>query len=112
MTRPSGEVPFVLERRVDTPDGAGGVVSAWQAQGTLWGVLKARTGRERLEGEAGVGTLSYVVSVRGVPHGAPSRPTIRDRLRQGERIFDVVSVAEADPLGRRLACLVIGETGA
>lgn len=98
------KLPFVLERAAQSADGAGGVTRTWQAQGTLWGVLRTRRGREQLAGGVGASVASHVVRVRGAGPDAPSRPGIRDRLRLGGRVFEVVSVVEADPLGRQLDC--------
>jgi len=106
------KLPFQLERREDRDDGAGGVVSSWATHGVIWGVLSTRRGRERVSGAAGVSQATHTVRVRGTPYDAPSRPSVRDRLRLGNRVFEIVSVVEADPLGRQLDCHVIEEVAA
>jgi head-tail adaptor len=42
------------------------------------------------------------ILVRGSPVGSPSRPRPDQRLREGERIFTILAVAEADPAARFL----------
>lgn len=109
MSMVRNALPFTLEAPEDLFDGAGGVTRVWAPKGTLWGQLKARGGRERLRGAAGVAETNLSVVVRGAPVGAPSRPDVRQRLRLGARLFRIVAVLEADPAGRQLECRVIEE---
>ncbi len=109
MTVPDPRTAFTLEGTQETPDGAGGVSEAWVALGTVWGELRGGNGSEGLQGEVGVARSTHSILVRGTPHGAPSRPTVRQRLRRGSRVFRVVSVREADPAGRFLECQVVEE---
>ncbi|MBL9059964.1 MAG: head-tail adaptor protein [Mangrovicoccus sp.] len=109
MTVPDPRTAFTLEGVQETPDGAGSVREAWVALGIVWGELRGGNGNEGLQGEVGVARSNYSILVRGAPHGAPSRPTVRQRLRRGSRVFRVVSVTEADPAGRFLVCRVVEE---
>lgn len=102
-------IPFVLEAPVDQPDGAGGVRREWQRLGTLWGQITPGAATATLSGETGVGQMRYRVRVRAAPAGAPSRPTPRQRLRLGSRVFAVEAVQEADATGRYLDCAVLEE---
>ena len=42
------------------------------------------------------------ILVRGAPAGSPSRPRADQRLREGARVFDILTVTEHDPAGRFL----------
>ncbi len=44
------------------------------------------------------------ITVRAAPVGAPSRPRADQRFRAGSRLFHILSVTEADPMGRFLLC--------
>lgn len=96
---------LVLEERGGTPDGAGGVSTAWTPLGVLWAEIAARTGRERLVAGREAPIQPYRITVRGAPFGAPSRPRPSQRFREGVRVFNILSVAEADPEGHYLTCM-------
>lgn len=98
-----------LEEQVVVPDGAGGNVATWQTKGTHYACLEPLTGREFLDGSAGVSRVPYRVTVPGAPYGAPSRPHPKDRFRHGTRIFNIVTVSEADAVGRFVECRTIEE---
>ncbi|MEM9550011.1 MAG: phage head closure protein [Pseudomonadota bacterium] len=104
MKSPRLTRPLELESRVTTPDGAGGFTDAWATLGTLWAEVNARSGTERREAGQAVSSMSYRITVRGAPQGAPSRPRPDQRFRDGTRIFAIRAVAEADPSGRYLTC--------
>lgn len=93
---------LVLETRESQPDGAGGHEVAWVPLGTVWADVSARTGREDFVGGQPRHRTKYRIVVRGAPAGAPSRPRPDQRFREGARIFDILSVAEADRSGRYL----------
>lgn len=101
---------LVLETSERTPDGAGGVVTAWIPSGTLWADVTAR-GDRRDDFVAGAQRprVKYRILVRGAPVGAPSRPRPDQRLREGTRVFSILTVAEADTQGRYLE--IIAEEG-
>ncbi len=90
---------LVLEARVAVPDGAGGFEVAWEAAGILWAGVEALAGSEAFEGGRPRPRQRYRIVVRGAPWGAPSRPRADQRLREGARIFDILSVAERDGEG-------------
>lgn len=95
---------LVLERRVRTADGAGGFTSAWEALGTLWAeVLPSRGAVTDRAGQASH-EQQWKITVRGAPHGASNRPQQGQRFHEGDRIFLIVSVQEADATGRFLLC--------
>lgn len=105
MTQPTLTRKLVLEEPRRIPDGAGGFTEVWIALGVLWGDVRAGTGRERESaGLATVSTVPYRIIVRGVPHGAPSRPRADQRFREGARVFRILAVTERDPKGMYLEC--------
>lgn len=93
---------MVLEALRRVPDGAGGYAEAWDALGTLWAEVKAGTGREVSGVETAGPAVSYRITVRAAAPGSPSRPTAGQRLREGERVFRILAVADAD--ARHLTC--------
>lgn len=100
---------LVLEERQTSPDGFGGSVVTWVAVGTLWAKVAARSGREAFVAGRPEARVTYRILVRGAPEGARSRPRADQRFREGGRIFDILSVAEADPRGCYLE--IIAEEG-
>ena len=96
---------LVLEKREIVPDGAGGFSETWVAVGTLWASVAARTSREDFLGAAARPSVRYRIVVRGAPVGAPRRPLPQQRFRDGGRVFDILTVTEADAAGRYLEIL-------
>lgn len=105
MKLPVLDRAFVLEAPEVVSDGAGGVIEGWIALGTLWAEVTARSGRETAQAGAPVSRGSYRILVRGAPFGTPGRPAPQQRLRDGARIFTILSVSEWDRAGRYLTCL-------
>lgn len=104
MADPRLNRPLMLEVRQRSPDEAGGFIENWAARGTLWADLSARAGREA-EGEAtSVGRAAFRITVLAAPQGSPRRPQAGQRLRDGVRLFNILSVTEQDPGGRFLTC--------
>jgi head-tail adaptor len=56
-----------------------------------------------------VARVKYRMLLRAAPVGAPSRPRPEQRLREGARVFNILTVAEHDPAGRWLE--IIAEEG-
>jgi head-tail adaptor len=96
---------LVLEEREPSPDGAGGFAVAWVPRGTLWADVAARSGREDFLGAQPRPRVRYRILVRAAPVGAASRPKPEQRLREGARVFDILTVAEHDPRGAYLEIL-------
>jgi len=94
-----------LESAERVPDGAGGFSENWVALGMLWASIRAGTGREAEAAGLSVSTVPYKITVRAAPVGAPSRPVAGQRLRDGERLFRILSVTEADAAARYLTCI-------
>lgn len=100
---------LVLETPETVADGAGGFEVGWLPVGTLWADVTARTGREDVIGGAARPRTTYRILVRAAPVGAASRPRPDQRLREGARVFDILTVAEQDARGRYLE--IVAEEG-
>jgi head-tail adaptor len=96
---------LVLEAPERAPDGAGGFATTWVPVGTLWGDVTARTSREDLIAGAERPRVRFRIVVRGAPIGADRRPRPEQRLREGGRVFSILTVAERDANGRYLEIL-------
>lgn len=102
--RPVLSRPLVLETPARLPDGAGGFAQTWQVLGSVWAEISPRAGREA-EGEAvSLARAGYRITLRAAPQGSPSRPRAGQRLRDGARLFHILSVTEGDTAGRYLTC--------
>lgn len=109
MNARSRRWPLVLERAARVADGAGGIVTTWAVQGTIWADVQTTGGRETMVGGRGVSVQEYRITVPAAAEGATSRPTAQDRFRHGSRVFHIMSVGEADPKGRLLRCRALEE---
>jgi head-tail adaptor len=100
---------LVLEEPQRTPDGSGGFATAWLPVGTLWADVTARTSREDLVAGAARPRVLHRIVVRGAPVGTPRRPRAEQRLREGGRVFSILTVSERDVNGRYLE--IVAEEG-
>jgi head-tail adaptor len=95
---------LVLENAAREADGAGGFVETWMALGTHWAEVRPGRGRAA-EGEGVVlSRVGWRITVRAALPGSVARPLAGQRFREGERVFRVLSVSEADSGGRYLLC--------
>lgn len=93
-----------LQERNLTPDGCGGFGEDWTTLGVHWAAFDARSAREQIIGGRSVSGVTYRVTVRAAPHGAPSRPKADQRFVDGNRVFSILAVADDDPEGLYLTC--------
>ncbi len=100
---------LLLEARERTPDNSGGTTEIWRTLGTIWADMAATTSREDFIAGQPRPRVKYRVIVRGAPVGAARRPTPDQRLREGERIFNILTVMEHTPDGKFLE--LIAEEG-
>ena len=100
---------LVLESAESAPDGSGGSAVTWVAAGVLWADVTARAGREDFVGAAVRPRVTYRIVTRGAPLGAASRPRSDQRLREGGRVFNILTVTERDATGRYLE--IVAEEG-
>lgn len=96
MSAPELTRRLVLERPVESPDGGGGVRREWQALGAHWAEVRPSGAIERSFGGVETSVVTHRLTLRWAPFGAPSRPRAHQRLRDGERVYEVLGVAEAD----------------
>lgn len=101
---------LTLEAQERVPDGSGGVETVWRTLGALWADVSPRSGREAFVAGRAMPRMRYRILVRAAPVGAASRPRPDQRLREGERVFDILTVAEHDARGRYLE--ITAEEGA
>ncbi|MGB0853834.1 MAG: head-tail adaptor protein [Pikeienuella sp.] len=104
MTAPRLTTRVVLEERVASPDGAGGEGDHWTAVGVHFIALLARSAAEGQTGLREHGAVSYRATLRHAPHGSAARPRPDQRFREGERIFNILGVADADDRKQWLTC--------
>lgn len=95
---------LVLETPERVADGAGGFAQSWVPLGTLWAEITSGTGTERFGEGVQLSRTRFKIIVRAAPFDAPSRPRPEQRLREGVRIFRILSVAEHDTDARYLTC--------
>ena len=103
---------LTLEMPVRLADGAGGFALTWAALGTLWAEVLPGSGRETAGTEVLIAAVPYRITVRGAPIGSPARPKPEQRLRDGTRVFTILTVSERDPQGRHLMCFAREEVPA
>lgn len=92
---------LALEEAAATPDGAGGAIVSWSPVAEVWAAIRPRSGTERVEADGLMGRVTHEITIRYRPDVAP-----RQRFRQGDRIFDITSVIDAEEAHRFLTCLV------
>ena len=95
---------FTLEALTAAPDGAGGTVENWAGVAVLAAELKASSGRERETGGRASARVTHRAWLRYLPFDHASRPKPDQRFREGERVFSIRAVAEADEERRYLIC--------
>ena len=110
MSTPRLNRRLLLEAPLRQSDAAGGFTTIWRPLGSLWAQVTARTGREVARMDAPISTVNYRIIVRGAPHNTPQRPKPEQRFRDGDRVFLIQAVAEADDDGRHLTCFATEET--
>jgi head-tail adaptor len=110
MAIPTLNRPMVLEAAQRVPDGAGGFTVTWQPLGTLWAHVSLRSGRESGQMGTAASVTNYRITVRGAPLSSDERPRPDQRLRDGERMFLINAVAEADARGHYLVCFATEES--
>jgi head-tail adaptor len=91
--KPRLDRPLALERRVEQPDGGGGVVVTWTPVTNLWCEVHALSARAALTGVVIASRVSHRITARAVPEASRLHPRADDRLRQGGRVFLITGVA-------------------
>ncbi|MDP3599640.1 MAG: phage head closure protein [Bosea sp. (in: a-proteobacteria)] len=92
---------LLLEAAMATPDGLGGTTQVYETVAAVWAQLEWIAGGERWRRGRPEQVATHRVTLRwraGVDAG--------QRLRDGDRLFDIRAVADPDGGRRRLVCLV------
>jgi head-tail adaptor len=100
---------LLVEASQRVPDGGGGFDETWVPLGEIWAEVKARGAGREVDTAS---RLQLTITVRAAPQGAPSRPAVGMRFRDGTRIYDIEAVTEATPANRYLTCFAVEEVGA
>lgn len=95
-----------IEAPVDTPDGAGGVARTWESAGEVWAAVEpVGAGFRFAAGQAGQ-AVTHRITLRAGPD-----LTVRHRLQDGTRTYEIRSVHTADAEARFLVALTEEMTG-
>lgn len=92
---------LTLERAAYADDGAGGQVETWSEVGTVFGRIEPLEARSVFGAGQTIETTTHRVTLRfrsGLTSGM--------RMRRGDRVFEIVTVADPDETGRYLTCRV------
>lgn len=92
---------LVLEAAVTAPDGLGGTTQTYDTVAALWAQVEFLSGREHWRRGRPEQAVTHRVTMRW-----RANVDAGQRLRDGERIFDIRAVADPDGGRRRLVCLV------
>lgn len=82
---------LVLEAPVETSDGAGGVTRSYVAAASVWAEVTPLSSRGDLVAGARGASVTHRILLRAGPE-----ITTRHRLRDGARVFTIVSIRDAD----------------
>ena len=82
---------LVLEAPVEMPDGAGGVTRSYVAAASVWAEVAPLSSRGDLVAGVRGATATHRILLRAGP-----AITTRHRLRDGTRVFTIVSIRAAD----------------
>lgn len=100
---------LILEEALRVADGAGGSTLSWAVRGVVWAAIQPGAARERAGEFATMSSVACRITLRGAPVGAPSRPRPDQRFRDGQRLYRITGVSEADAEGRYLVCSAVEE---
>ena len=112
MSAPNLSRRLQLEEPQRMPDGGGGYVETWQVLGEIWAEMKPLSGRLRVQAGVDLSLQRYRITVRSAPVGSVQRPRPDQRFRDGDRVFLIHAVADADDTGRYLTCFAQEEVAA
>ncbi len=89
---------LTLEAPVESADGAGGVMRSFEAVATLWAQVTPVSAAHAFEAERLGARITHRIGLRFAED-----ITTKHRLRDGERVFRIVSVRDRDGRKRFLA---------
>lgn len=91
-----------IQRRVDTPDGGGGVVSTWVPDAVVWARVQPEKATEILKADRVQNPQRFIVQMRYRDDVTPDR-----RLKWLGRVLEILSVGNEDE--RRSGLVLIAE---
>ena len=100
---------LALETSITQPDGAGGYSTEWHILGQLWAAVDVASGKATSGETSPITRLSYTIIVRASPEGAASRPRAGQRFREGQRLYQIKTVKQADGRVHYLSCFATEE---
>lgn len=95
---------LILESPDGVPDGLGGRQGGWTERGRHWAEVRTKGAGIRQDNGREIAENRATILIRSSLPGADSRPRASDRFREGARIFEILTVAEAGTEGRFLIC--------
>jgi SPP1 family predicted phage head-tail adaptor len=96
MTDPGSlDKRLIIEAPVEAPDGAGGVVRAYEAAATVWASITPDTARADVQGDHSRALVTHRIVIRNGPE-----LSTQHRLRNGGRVFAISAFRDADGRGR------------
>jgi SPP1 family predicted phage head-tail adaptor len=90
---------LALEAPVDAQDSIGGLVRTWSVVDTVWACVRPLSSAQREAADGAQYLVTHAVTLRW-----RADVTGAMRLREGARIFEILSVADAEGDRRRLVC--------
>lgn len=93
---------LVLEAKSGAPDGGGGFDTGWTEVAVHWAAMRATGASETFVGGGQAGAVKHVAEIRYRAPEDPTRPRADQRFREGDRIYAIRGVAEADERRDRL----------
>ena len=95
---------LVLEAASRLPDGAGGYAETWVVLGEVWAEVRPGAGIDAAADMVAVAKVPLRITLRAAPEGSLARPRPEQRFRDGERVYRILAVTEADSRGHYLTC--------
>ena len=91
-----------IQRRGQARDTVGQLKETWKNAGRVWASIRPVSGREYMAASGERAEITHSIILR---HGVTVAP--RDRIKLGERIFDVVSVMNTGERNRYLKLMIV-----
>lgn len=91
----------ILEQATETRDSVGAVVQTWAAVATVWADIEPLYGRELIAAQQVTSDMTARIRMRWRAGVTPKM-----RIKQGARIFDILSVINLGQLNRELELMV------
>ncbi|MFZ9501090.1 MAG: phage head closure protein [Beijerinckiaceae bacterium] len=90
---------LALEEPVVAIDSIGGATVSWSLKAQVWGAVRPLGAREIVAGERRQSEITHLIVLRWRAQVSPGM-----RLRDGERVFEIVSAVDPQGERSRLVC--------